>query len=60
MNLRENLRKTRIQDLINSISGKEFNEKELIVIIMAKYFISRRIAKEYLDVAKVSLEMMKK
>lgn len=60
MNRREIERRMRIETIMQLIKDNpQETEDRIIKIAMAKYFIARRLAKEYFDAAKISLEFGK-
>lgn len=56
MNKRELERRDRINEIV-ALLNDETDEEKLLKIVMAKHFVSRRLAKEYLDSAKIIIEL---
>ena len=59
MNKREMERRARIEGVTELLNNTTEPEDKIIKVIMAKYFVSRRMAKEYFDTAKTYLEITK-
>ena len=65
MNKRESLRKERIKKIFNTLikasdEGIEINDEKLIILVMSDYGVSRRIAREYIEVAKYDYGITKR